>query len=150
MKSYRIAAVTIVACMWVMPLTAQQPTGSQPSPPPTGTQAPSKPMAGQHGKMTMDCQSMMAAHAKAMEQMKAMDAKLDTLVQSMNTATGPAKVDAVAAVVTELVSQRTTMRESMAHLQGGMMQHMMEHMQAGGPKGMMDCPMMKEMGGQMK
>ena len=105
---------------------------------------PAKP--GMQGKMTMDCQSMMAMHQKMMEEMKTMDARLDSLVQTMNSATGPAKVDATAAVVSELVSQRKTMRERMEGMQTGMMQHMMEHMQAGGSQGMMQCPMMKNMG----
>jgi hypothetical protein len=106
---------------------------------------PAKP--GTQGTMTMDCQAMMAAHQKMMEDMKAMDARLDSLVQTMNGATGPAKVDATAAVVTELVSQRKTMRERMEGMQSGMMSHMMQHMQAGGAQGMMQCPMMKQMGG---
>src|SRR5574338_729191 len=105
---------------------------------------------GMQGNMTMDCQSMMAEHQKMMEQMKAMDARLDTLVKAMNSATGSAKVDATAAVVSELVSQRRNMREGMSGMQVGMMQHMMEHMQAGGAQGMMQCPMMKDMGHTMK
>ena len=101
-------------------------------------------------RATGDCQSMMAEHQKMMDEMKAMDARLDTLVQTMNSATGPAKVDATAAVVAELVSQRGTMRERMSGMQAGMMHHMMEHMQAGGAPGMTQCPMMKQMGGSMK
>ena len=130
---------------------AAQTSPSQPQQHHPEPQQPAKP--GVQGKMTMDCQSMMAAHQKMMEEMKAMDARLDTLVQTMNSATGPAKVDATTAVVTELVSQRKTMRERMSGMQSSMMQHMMEHMQAGGAKGMMECPMvnmMKEMGGAMK
>jgi hypothetical protein len=112
--------------------------------------SPQDTKPGMQGKMTTDCQSMMAQHQKMMEEMTAMDARLDTLVQTMNGATGPAKVDATAAVVAELVSQRKTMREQMRGMQGGMMQHMMEHMQAGGTQGMMECPMMKNMGATMK
>jgi hypothetical protein len=41
-----------------------------------------------------------------MEEMKAMDARLDGLVQKMDTAQGEAKVDATAAAVSELVQQR--------------------------------------------
>lgn len=104
---------------------------------------------GQAGQMTMSCQQMMQGHQKMMEQMKAMDGRLDTLVQQMNSASGQAKVDATAAVVNELVSQRKTMREGMEGMQGRMMQHMAEHMQAGG-KGMTACPMMGQMSGHMQ
>jgi hypothetical protein len=134
----RLAPAVLVAIVGTTPAFAQQP--AQPA---TQGQTAS-------GKMTMDCHAMMASRQKMMEDMKAMDAQLDTLVQKMNGATGQAKVDATAAVVAELVSQRKTMHERMASMQSGTMQHMMEHMQAGGGKGMMDCPMMKKMGGGAK
>jgi hypothetical protein len=51
---------------------------------------------------------MMADH------MKAADAKLQDLVKKMHEATGPAKTDAIAAVVTELVEQHRAMRGMMA------------------------------------
>ena len=101
---------------------------------------------GMQGKMTTDCQSMMAQHQKMMEEMNGMDARLDMLVQAMNSATGTAKVDAIGSVVVELVSQRKAMRERMSGMQAGMMQHMMEHTQAAGAQGVMQCPMMKDMG----
>lgn len=110
------------------------------------TEPPKQQTPGQ-GTMTTDCQAMMAMHQKMMEHMKTMDANLDMLVQKMNSATGQAKVDATAAVVNELVTQRKSMRDGMEKMQGGMMQHMMEHTQAGGTQGMMQCPMMKNMGG---
>jgi hypothetical protein len=88
------------------------------------------------------CQEMMAQHQKMMDEMKAMDARLDGLVQTMNTAQGQAKVDATAAVVTELVQQRKTMHERMMTMHHGMMGHMMGHM-AEGKESMAACPMMK-------
>lgn len=136
----------VVMIVSVAPLQAAQ--APQQSPPPQHQQHhPEQSQKPQmQGKMTMDCQAMMAARQKTMEEMKAMDAKLDGLVQTMNSATGQAKTDATAAVVSELVAQRKTMRERMEKMQGGMMQHMMEHMQMGGEKGMMGCPMMKQPG----
>ena len=53
---------------------------------------------------------MMKMHEQMMAQMKAGEAKLDALVADMNAASGSAKVDAVAAVVTELVRQQTSGR----------------------------------------
>jgi hypothetical protein len=64
----------------------------------------------------------------------------------MNAASGPGKVDAIAAVVSEMVAQRLTMRDGMMKMEHGMMTHMMEHMQAGKDT-MASGPMMKSMGG---
>jgi hypothetical protein len=136
-----VAAITLGPARTIHGMQTPQPQHQAHRP---ASQQQEKP--GTHGKMTMDCESMMAAHKKMMEGMNAMDARLDTLVQTMNSATGPAKMDATAAVVTELVSQRKAMRERMSGMQAAMMQHMMEHAQAGTT----DCPMMKEMAGSMK
>ena len=74
-------------------------------------------------------------------QQQAQDAKLHGLVDTMNKTTGQAKVDAMAAVINELIAQRTAMR--------GEMQEMMMH-HTGAMKGqsedhsMENCPMMKK------
>ncbi len=47
----------------------------------------------------------------------------------MNAATGDRKVDAIAAVVTELAAQRKQMQEQM-RMQSGMMEQMMSRMSA--------------------
>ena len=63
---------------------------------------------------------------KMMSQMKAADAKLETLVQAMNAAKGLEKTDAIAAVVTALVEERRSMHSSMAAMMNmmGMMNQM--------------------------
>lgn len=73
---------------------------------------------------------MMKMHEQMMAQMKADDAKLDALVKDMNAASGNKKVDAIAAVVTELVRQHEAtygrmgqMHEQMMGM-GGMMMGM--------------------------
>lgn len=66
-------------------------------------------------------QDMMKMHQQMMAEMKDNRAKLDALVQQMNSASGNAKVDAIAAVVTELVRQQNTMQDRM----GQMHEHMM-------------------------
>lgn len=99
--------------------------------------------------MATKCQAMMAQHEKMMTEMKAADQRLGELVARMNSASGQAKVDATAAVVAELVSQRKSMHEPMMTMQHGMAGHMMEHMQAGADS-MAACPMMKGMGGMKK
>ena len=72
-------------------------------------------------------QDMKKMHEQMMAEMKAGDARLDALVSDMNAAADNAKVNAVAAVVTELVRQHKAMHEHM----GQMHQHMM------GGRGMM-------------
>lgn len=54
-----------------------------------------------------------------MEKVEAQDAKLNELVTAMNAAEGAAKVDAIAAVVNELVAQRTEMRGHMGRMRKG-------------------------------
>lgn len=94
----------------------------------------------------MDCEAMMKKHGEMQAKNKEMDARLDQLVAAMNQAEGQAKIDRTAAVVNELVAQRSQMRDHMAGMMPMMMQHMGHHMQAGGA-GMADCPMMKMMHG---
>jgi len=94
------------------------------------------------------CHEMMAAREKMMSDVTGMNAKLEELVKQMDAATGDAKVAATAAVVHELVAQRTRMVGMMTGMQPKIMGHMMEHMQAGmkgGHDAMADCPMMKAM-----
>ena len=102
---------------------------------------PAKPSAD----MSAHCKAMMAEHEKMMAEMKTTDQRLDDLVGKMNAASGQAKVNAVATVVTEIVAQRKTMRDRMMQMHQRMMSHMGEHMQAGA-RSMAMCPMMK-MGG---
>ena len=64
---------------------------------------------------------MMKRHEQMMAGMKAGDAKLDALVKEMNAAAGGAKVDAVAAVVNELVRQHKAMHGHMGQMHEQMM-----------------------------
>jgi hypothetical protein len=66
-------------------------------------------------------QEMAKMHEQMMADMKAGDAKLDALVKEMNAAEGESKVNAVAAVVNELVRQHRAMHGRM----GEMHRHMM-------------------------
>ena len=76
-----------------------------------------------------------AAAATPKHDMMAEMAKLDGLVQTMNAATGEARTDAMAALLTALVQQHRAMRASMANGMGdGHMQMMMGGMgKAGAP-----------------
>jgi hypothetical protein len=73
---------------------------------------------------------MMMTMQQHMRMMDSANARLDTLVQRMNRATGSAKVAAMAQVINELVAQRramqTHMREMMqshGRMMGGGMHH---------------------------
>ncbi len=96
----------------------------------------------------MDCAAMTQHHETMQKHMAEMDAKVQALVADMNKAKGSAKVDKTAAVVTELVAQRSMMQKHMAEMMPKMMMsHMTQHMKSGMMKGMSDsmsgCPMMK-------
>lgn len=56
-----------------------------------------------------------AWHAKKRAEMAAMDERLNALVATMDAAKGDEKVEAMAAVINELVSQRAEMHKSHAH-----------------------------------
>lgn len=82
--------------------------------------------------------SAMMAGQHEMAKMAAADKKLADLLARMNAAKGNEKVEAMAAVITELATQRMQMQEQMMRMQSGMMDHMMGHMSAmHGASGMM-------------
>ncbi len=66
-------------------------------------------------------QDMMKMHEQMMAEMKAADTRLDALVKDMNAATGDAKLNAVAAVVSELVRQQKSMHAHMGQMHQMMM-----------------------------
>ena len=72
----------------------------------------------------------MAGMAGMMSRMKANDAKLEELVKKMNTASGAAKTDAIAAVLTTLVEDRKNNCEPMM----ANMMSMMNMMGGGGSR----------------
>jgi hypothetical protein len=113
------------------------------TPPPPPSPPPHQHPAGPEGKMdTMEKSAdWQARHEKMMAEMKAMDTRLDEKVAAMNAAKGDQKVEAMAAVINELVSQRKEMRENFGPMHHGMKGPMM------GQHGPMDCPMMKHHGG---
>lgn len=69
-------------------------------------------------------EQMMAEHQKMMQEMQNMDAELDRKVAVMNKAQGNAKVEAMAAVINELVKERQMMRQRMTTMQEHMGSHM--------------------------
>lgn len=81
-----------------------------------------------------------ARHDKMVAEMQAMDARLHEKLAAMNAVTGDQKIEAMAAVINELVAQRKAMTEGF-----GPMHHGMKCPRMGHPAGMPpDCPMMKQ------
>jgi hypothetical protein len=85
-------------------LAATTVAAQQPDRPPADTSraVPGRPMTG----------------AMMMRVMDSADARLDGLVRTMNQATGQNKVQAMEAVINELVAQRKMMRGHMARMMG--------------------------------
>ena len=92
-----------------------------------GAQGTQQAPAGEPGQMA----TMMAQRQTMMAEMTAAQKKLDDLVAKMNTATGQAKVDQMAVLLTELVAQHRGMQSRMMSMQGGMMKQMMQPAQPG-------------------
>ena len=142
MRMKRIVTAMMAGCVAVGISAVPGLAAQTPQEPQHAATDKAKPPSGMEAK----CQAIMAEREQMMTAMKAADQRLDDLVAKMNTASGMEKMAATATVVTEMVTQRRTMRDGMMKMQEGMMSHMMEHMQAG-TASMTMCPMMKQMGG---
>ena len=79
-------------------------------------------------------QDSMKMHAQMMSEMKKADTTLEALVADMRGAKGNAKIDAVAAVVIELVRQQQAMHARMGTMHDHTMGEMHKDMMDGGMK----------------
>jgi hypothetical protein len=111
----RIALVTAVSALVVVGsgITRLGVGAWQGTPQNPAAQTPAQPQPGMA--------EMMKMHEQMMAQMKMSDAKLDALVKDMNAATGEAKINAMAAVVNELVRQNQATHERMGQMHQQMM-----------------------------
>lgn len=151
--SIRVTRAAILIAVLLAGVTAAQ-----------GQTAPPAGGRGQQPPTTVDetqAAAMMAERQKMMANMRAMDQKLNDLIAKIDSARGDdAKIEAIAAVVKQLVAQRTQMHSQMEGMQTRMMNHMTQHMmsmqggmmsmmnnrgQAGAMPSMSNCPMMKEL-----
>lgn len=105
----------------VLLLSSTSPTRSFTLVTDVAAQARSAQAAQPREQSPSNMQDMMKMHEKMMAEMKAADSRLDALVKEMNAAGGEAKVNAVAAVVTELVRQQKSMHEHMGQMHQQMM-----------------------------
>lgn len=92
--------------------------------------------------MPQQCQSMLVKKKERMAKMREADTQLQQKLATMNKAQGQAKVEAMAALLTQLVNQRAEMREQMMSMSDDGMKHMMGHM--GNLEAMKNCPMMSK------
>ena len=102
-----MAAFAIVAGLFLAPVRAQQ--------------AP--PKAPEHS-MPMPQAGAMMDHDKMMADMKAADARLEALAQTMTSARGDDKVAAMQELLTELVKNQVDMHRHMAMMHDHMMSQM--------------------------
>ena len=122
----RTLLFVLMLAVLIMPcgLFAQQEQGKTPAPAAqAGTKAetPPHPMSG----------VKMKEHDEMMSRMKEMDARLDAEVAAMDAAKGDQKVEAMAIVIKDMVSQRKEMQDHMMKMHDMRKGHMMEHMKPG-------------------
>lgn len=102
---------------------------------PTGLRAQERPGMPGHDPQ------MMARHQAMMERHEQMMARMDSLAGAMNESAGEARMEAMTALLNEIVEQHRTMHE---HLREAMMQRMMGHHQRGEMEGMPPAGVPKE------
>lgn len=107
MKLIPLAAFALTAGLFLAPAGAQQ----------TTPRVPEHTMPMPQAGGTMD-------HDKMMADMKAADARLETLAQTMTSARGDGKVAAMQALLTELVKNQVDMHRHMAMMHDHMMLQM--------------------------
>jgi hypothetical protein len=117
----RLTVATAMGMMLAFALAAHPPSWVAD----VAAQAPPAQGSQPRGQMPSNMQGMMKMHEQMMAEMKAADGRLDALVKDMNAATGDAKLNAVAAVVTELVRQQRSMHDRMGQMHQQMMGGMM-------------------------
>ncbi|WP_373498747.1 hypothetical protein [Desulfococcus sp.] len=126
-----LMSILLVLAVLMMPrgVSAQQET-AQPPAAPAQIRAPLEHKQGMP-KMPMMSEAQMKECDEMMARMKEMDARLDAKVADMDAAKGDQKVEAMAAVIKEMVSQRKEMQEHMMKMHDMRKGYMMEHMKPG-------------------
>jgi hypothetical protein len=107
MKMIPMATLAITAGLFLAPASAQQATPKAPE--------HSMPMPPSGGVMN---------HDKMMSDMKAADARLEALAQTMTSASGNDKVRAMQELLTELVQNQVDMHRQMSMMHDHMMSQM--------------------------
>jgi hypothetical protein len=89
-----------------------------------GEQTPPAPPVGAAAQSKMLAMNMMRMHEQMAAAMKANDAKLDAVLQTLNAAEGAAQIDALVATVNELARQYKAERAHMNEMHQTMCGHM--------------------------
>ena len=92
-------------------------------------QSVAEPRGYAHGRDTARLQSpnSKAALPSVMEQIAALDTRIQMLSSDMRMLSGEMKVDAMASLLTSLIERQTLMESSMRTMREGMMPRMEEH-----------------------
>ena len=77
-------------------------------------------MKARHAEMKARQDSMTTRHEDMMARMTGLDARIQRLAQEMNSSSGDARINAMAALLTAVVEQNQTMRSAMTEMKGGM------------------------------
>jgi len=136
-----LLTTTTLSIAWAMQPVREAPRAAQPA----AKGQPATPA---------DCASMGKMHEEMLAQQQEADARLAGLVSAMNGASGAMESEAMAAVINELVEQRTDAHARMAEMQPMMMHHMLQHVSDAAPADMQaklqthmdECPMMQQSG----
>jgi len=94
------------------------------------------------GKMMEQCRVMKEQKQKLQSDIDSQSIQLADRIERMNRAPREEKVELLAAVVTDMAEQQTSMNARKAKMGEDMMSHMMQHMQMG-KDSMAQCPMMQ-------
>lgn len=136
----RAVLITVLFAFMLVPalLFAQQ--ASHETHHPVEAQAPPESSGEQEASADPMMQKMMTMHEQMMKKMEDMQARLDQKITAMNAATGgQEQVEAIKAVVNEMVSQRNEMMSKMMGMHGKMCK-MMDGMKGKMGKMMGDMP----------
>jgi len=90
-------------------------------------------MKARHAEMKSHHENMTTRHEDMMARMAGLDARIQLLTKEMNSSSGDARMNAMAALLTAVVEQNQTMRSAMTDMKGGMAA-MMESCHAGTQK----------------
>ena len=124
MKTLILFALVMAVLIMPCGLFAQQDQAQAPGTQPQTQMQPGHKHRGTDPQKMERHKKMMAEHD---QMMKEMDARLQEKVAAMDAAKGDQKVEAMAAVIKEMVAQRQQMRDHMMKMRDMRMKHGHEH-----------------------
>jgi hypothetical protein len=98
------------------------------------------------GMMDQKCAMMQQKMDQMHQKMQGEHEKVQSLLRDINTTTGPAKMEAMAAAINAIAADCEKSHQMESDMMRAMMEHMSEHMAQGGGQSMTMCPMMQQHG----